>query len=103
MEGTNLVRLVAGMAGLALLLFAVDRLALWAERRGWIYYRFRKAAPGSKANAFLEVQTLLEPSKEHIVEVRKEIRQEEAEPGEAPDPLAPPGCAPRRRNAVRAR
>ena len=30
------------VAGIGLVLFLLDQLALWAERRGWLYWRKRK-------------------------------------------------------------
>ena len=57
------------------------------ERRGWIYYRERKASSSSASNAFLEIQALFEPRAEHLVESRRsdEIRAaEDAGPGGAP-------------------
>ena len=56
----------------ALGLFAFDRLALWAERRGWIYYRKRKASARALGNALLETQVLLEPRARETVEALAE-------------------------------
>jgi hypothetical protein len=66
-------------------LFALHYFALWAERRGWIYYKYRKASPASVGSAFLQVQSLLEPGKKHIVESRLEHVAEEDESGDRPD------------------
>jgi hypothetical protein len=68
-----------------LLLFGFHRFALWAEDRGWIYYLRRKPASSTLGNAFLEVQSLIEPSKRTLVEVRKEDAVEEDEHGEPPE------------------
>jgi hypothetical protein len=67
-------------------LFALHHFALWAERRGWIYYKNRKASPASVGSAFLLVQSLLEPGKRHIVESRLEDVAEADESGDPPDP-----------------
>ena len=67
--------LIAGIA--VLTLYVLDRLALWAERRGWIYYRNKHSSGGAIGNAFLELQAFLEPSKRHVVEERKKIRKDE--------------------------
>ncbi|HVR43355.1 MAG TPA: hypothetical protein VMS56_07905 [Thermoanaerobaculia bacterium] len=64
-------------------LFVLDRLALGAERRGWIYYRRRKASPGTAAGAFLEAQSLVEPAKKHVAEAR---RNEEVDEEDLADP-----------------
>ena len=78
------MRLLAWLAAAAVVLFLVDRLALWVEARGWLYYRKRKPSSAAVGNAFLEVQSLLEPSKREIVEVRREEHVEASVPGEPP-------------------
>ena len=42
-------------------LWAIDKLLLWMEDSGWIFYRRKKPNRGSIGNAFLEVQSLIEP------------------------------------------
>jgi hypothetical protein len=79
-----LVALVVIVGGL----FALDRFALWMESRGWIYYRRRKPSTSTLGNAFLQVQSLLEPEKRTLLEVRREEQVEEDESGEPPDPGA---------------
>ncbi|MCR4395207.1 MAG: hypothetical protein NUW07_00560 [Candidatus Saccharicenans sp.] len=66
------------------LLFGLDRLFLFMESRGWIYYRRKKPSSSALSNACLEVQQLLEPSKKYIVEIKKD---EKREPQETGDPL----------------
>jgi hypothetical protein len=60
-------------------------LALWAERRGWIYYKHTKPSHSALGNAFLEVQSILEPNKKHIIEVKKEDKKQNEEAGDDPD------------------
>jgi hypothetical protein len=70
----------------ALALFVLDRLLLWMERRGWIYYRKRSPSGGSGVgNALLEVQSLIEPDKKEILEVMREDKSEQAESGAPPE------------------
>jgi len=76
--------LIAACVGVAL--FLLDRLLLWLEARGWIYYRKKKASPGSLGSAMLEIQAMLRPSTEHIVEERRAVKSEEDEAGEPPEP-----------------
>ena len=59
---------VAGVYGL-------HRLALWAESRGWIYYRAKRMPPGAAGLAMLEVTSIIDPAAEHIIE---ELRAEKA-------------------------
>ena len=63
-------------------LWALHRLALWAEARGWIYYKHRRGSSGTTASAFLEMQSLLEPGKKHVIESRLEEHSEEDDSGE---------------------
>jgi len=79
------VKIVLWLLVVGLALLALDRVGLWMERRGWIYYRRRKPASSALGNAFLEVQALLEPEKRTLLELRQEEPHEEDESGEPPD------------------
>ncbi len=70
-------------------LYALHRLALWAEARGWIYYT-RRGSSGALGNAFLEVQALFEPTRRHVLEERQRAveKEEEDEDGDPPEPGA---------------
>ena len=63
------------------ILFLIDRLLLWMEGRGWIYWRKTKAGPGTARHAWLNLQSMVEPSKEYIIEM--EEAEHEEEDGEA--------------------
>ncbi|MGQ9801988.1 MAG: hypothetical protein ACUVRL_10050 [Candidatus Saccharicenans sp.] len=63
-------------------LLALDRLLLYLEIKGWIYYRRKKPNPGSVGNVCLEIQQLLEPSKKYVIQVKKEEKKEQQESGE---------------------
>jgi len=67
--------------------FALDRLLLYMEKRGWIYYRKKKPSSSALSNACLEVQQLLEPSKKYVVEVKKDEKKQQAEAGDLPPGL----------------
>jgi hypothetical protein len=56
---------------LAALLFGLHRLAMWAEERGWIYYRKGRGSSGSGARAMFEAQSLAHPSTRHVIEERR--------------------------------
>jgi hypothetical protein len=58
---------VAGVYGL-------HRLALWMETKGWIYYVHTKASPSTLGTAMLNLQTILQPGAEHVVEMRQSRR-----------------------------
>jgi hypothetical protein len=72
------------LVGLAAV-YCAHRLALWAEDRGFLYYRRRRGSSGALANAFLEVQAIVEPARRHVVEERVRQRIEVAETGGRPD------------------
>ncbi|WP_257311898.1 hemerythrin domain-containing protein [Geothrix fuzhouensis] len=61
----------------------LDRLGLWMESRGWIYWRKRRAQGSALGATFLELQKIFESGKaEHIIEAVHDGRKE------SPDPLA---------------
>ncbi len=74
---------------IAAFLFLVDRLLLRMERRGWIYWRKSQGSASRGGNALLEFQSILEPEKKHLIEVKREERPEMEIPGAPPDPDAP--------------
>jgi hypothetical protein len=65
-------------------LYGIHRLALWAEERGWIYYRKKRGGSGTLGNALLELQTFLEPSKRHILDERVKKDPEVQDSGDKP-------------------
>ncbi len=70
---------VAGLLG-------VDRLALWAESRGWLYWRRRRAAPRAGGGMFGELVEMFEPSHRHVMEEQQRqdadvVQNEADEPG----------------------
>jgi hypothetical protein len=78
---------IGGIAvAVAVALFLLDRFLLWCESRGWIYYRRRKASPGTAAGALLELQAMLEPGSEHVLKETKRVQQEDDDEGEPPEP-----------------
>ena len=52
------------------ILYPLHLLAIYAEKRGWIYYR-KKHGSVTVGSAFLEIQALMEPSKRHVLEQRR--------------------------------
>lgn len=65
-------------------LWLLHRAAIWAEDRGWIYYR-RQGSPGDLGNAFLELHSILDPGKKTVLEARLQETDEAAESGDPPD------------------
>ncbi len=85
------MKLTLIIASLILVVFAVDRLLLWLEWRGWIDYRLTdpgRIHTGQIGPAFLAIQSLLEPEKRHAVEEQTALRTErDDEAGPASGPL----------------
>ena len=79
------MKIIIGIVAAGAAFIFLDRLLLKMESRGWIYYRKSKPSRSSLGNAFLEIQSFLEPSKKQIVEVRKEDKKEQAEAGDPPE------------------
>lgn len=71
-------------AAVAAGLYCLHRLAVWAERRGWIYYREKRGSSGTVGNALLEVHALFEPSTRHLAEERRRDVAEDEESGDPP-------------------
>lgn len=78
-------------AGGALLLYGLHRLALWAEARGWIYYRQARGG-GAGAGILLDLDILMGKPKSQVELIRKlrenarEDQAREAPEGEDPAP-----------------
>ena len=69
---------------IAIALYGLHRLALWAEDRGYIYYLEKQQSPGTLGNAFLETQALIEPNKKAMVEALRDEHEEQADSGDPP-------------------
>jgi hypothetical protein len=65
-------------------IYLLHRLALWAEDRGWIYYRHKHASGGTLGTALLELQKILEPTKRHVIEERVKKGSASQESGDKP-------------------
>ena len=57
-------------------LWLLHRLLLCMEAHGWIYYVHKKPDPASLGTAFLELNTMAEPQKRHVLELKRSQRTE---------------------------
>ena len=57
--------MIAGMA--AAMLYGSHRLALWADRNGWLYYRTKPRVRGSSLGL---IESIYNPAMEHVIEER---------------------------------
>jgi Family of unknown function (DUF6191) len=73
------------LLGAVAILLVLDRIALWAESRGWIYWR-RSRGGGGGGGALADVYLLFQPSRQHIVEEqdRQRLTIVQKETGEPP-------------------
>ena len=73
-------------------LYGLDRLALWAERRGWLYWRQGKPTGNALGAMTLELQKIFEAGKAtHVIEAQRQPKQEAPDPGAGgPGPAAQP-------------
>ena len=65
------------LLGICAILFTCHKIFLWMEERGWIYYHKRKASPGTAASAWLELHSMIEPGKKHVLKVEREEHEED--------------------------
>lgn len=74
-------------AGILVLGYLLHRLALWAEGRGWIYYK-NKGRPGGVGLGL--IGQIYQPSIEHVVDEQQSerMRADQDDSGDAPAPPA---------------
>ena len=61
------------LIGVLAVLWLVDRVLIWCELRGWIYYRLSPRPRASAlANMLLGVEQMYRPSRRHVIELRME-------------------------------
>ena len=70
--------------GAAVALFFIDRVALWAEQRGWIYWRRKKAQTGAMSSILMEMDIITNPSAQHVVIAKDAKKLEERENDDPP-------------------
>jgi len=81
------MRTVLWAGTLVVVLVLVDRILLWAEARGWIYYRRSKLARGAGTYHLLEWNSAFDPT---MKQVQEEMVREEREAEESGEPPVPP-------------
>ncbi len=75
----RLALILLALAGGVILL---DRVGCWAERRGWIYWRHRRAKGNALGATTLELQKIFESQKvEHVIVARQRPKAEAPDPG----------------------
>jgi hypothetical protein len=75
---------LVGAVALVAVAYALHRTALWAEARGWIYYKTKRRPGGAGLSL---IGQIYQPSIEHVVEEEQSerIRADQDDLGDAPD------------------
>jgi hypothetical protein len=77
-----ILKLILLAAAILLGVFLLDRLGLWAERRGWIFWRKRRPSGNALGGTMLELQKIFESGKaRHVIEAKHDARKETPDPG----------------------
>lgn len=77
---------VLWIVGVGLALFAIDRLALWAEAKGWIYWRKKRPSTSALSSVLMEMNTIANPSAEYVTVVKDGKKFEERQNGDDDPP-----------------
>lgn len=77
------------LVGIVSLIIAIDRLGLWAEARGWVYWRRTKPSSSAAGGAFLALDAFADPGARHVVEMREAEPTIEIVGEDSPLPSAP--------------
>ena len=72
------------IGGVVVTLLVIDRLALWAEARGWICWRRKKAQTGALGSALMEMNVITNPSAQHVIDAKDAKKLEERENDDPP-------------------
>jgi hypothetical protein len=76
--------IVIWIGGLVAGLFVLDRLLLWMEAKGWIYWRKvkRKSSGGGLRGGLLGFNAMFEPGAHHTAEAQQEQEVEDEDDGD---------------------
>jgi len=74
------------LAAVPAAIFFLDRLLLWMEWRGWIFYRMTRPDPKNIGPAFLEIEALFQPSKRRVLEQKIQRKKQQDDQGGPDDP-----------------
>lgn len=72
------------VTAIAVALLVLDRLLLWMERKGWIYWRRTKGRRSAMADVFLG-GNVFDPGARHLAEAREERVNEDEDDGDDDD------------------
>jgi len=76
MSGWHLLLGGVALVGIAAALYGLNRLGLWLEDRGWLYYRRRRPS-SSPLSMWVAMQQYMEPGVKHVREAGQESKEED--------------------------
>lgn len=71
------------IVGIVAAYVAIDRIGVWAEGKGWIYWRKRRG--GGLAAAFTDAFDQLRPETNHVMQAKDAKKLEERDSGDPPE------------------
>lgn len=57
--------------GIIILLYLLDKLCLWLEHKGFLYYRKNKPKGGVMGSILLELDNIVNPSTRSVIEIKQ--------------------------------
>ena len=81
-----MISTVLWVVGFVIGLFLLDRVLLWAEDQGWIYYRVNKPGRGASSYHLFEWNAAFDPKMEQVQEEMVKEEKQEDESGDPPGP-----------------
>lgn len=54
-------------------IYLFDQFCLWAERKGYLFYRHKKSEGNTIGSALLELQGFLDPAARHTIEMHQNV------------------------------
>ncbi len=82
MTGWHFLFGALALAGIVAAAYGLDRLGLWLEDRGLLYYR-RKKPSSSPASMWVAMQQYMEPGVKHVVEMGQGAKADDHEANKA--------------------
>ncbi|WP_395644715.1 hypothetical protein [Terricaulis sp.] len=70
--------------GAAVAIVALDRLGLWAERRGYIYWRKTRRRGSAMSDILTGLDAITNPAAQHVTEAKQAKKLEERDNGDPP-------------------
>lgn len=68
-------------------IYLVDKICLWLEGKGWLYYRHEKPRGGVIGNSLLELHAILNPATHHIIQMKENQVSHKRSEADAPSDI----------------